>query len=400
MQSANILVTMKNSIFLSSLLAVCVTCVAQAETLKMTGGSKTVDGDYTVNHLRLESGSGSELTVSGNTTIDSNITAGNYYGNVIGRGCSFTSDSIQFNKQTTYWPKELLIQGTVTTNSFVVNVPEEYVSETAPAYIRITSEASLLSLDKNTPGTFKFGENTDVNVGDPSLNHNTIIELNTEINGGSLTVNHCATMADVTLNNGTVNVNVDPKHVPGGSAIQKVESVIIMDDITVNGGTFSLEKGVKITSASPTSSVTVDGGTFSLDEAAIGSGITVESGVLNIIGDVETGALTLNNCAVNFSADAAIDLGEESLILGDKVAITLNVDSLDNIEGVTLFKTTGNVTGLDALTVTFMDATGTTKEAAVSFSNGSVVTSNIPEPTTATLSLLALAGLAARRRRR
>ena len=289
---------MKNKLFLSTILAACVTCVAQAETLKMTGGSKTVDGDYTVNHLRLESGSGSKLTVSGKTTIDSNITAGDYYGNVIGRGCSFTSDSVEFNKQTTYWPKELLIQGTVTTNSFVVNVPEEYVSETAPAYIRITSEASLLSLDKNTPGTFKFGENTDVNVGDPGLKHNTIIELNTEINGGSLTVNHCATMADVTLNNGTVNVNVDPKHVPGGSAIEKVESVIIMGDITVNGGTFSLEKGVKITSASPTSSVTVDGGTFSLDEAAIGSGITVESGVLNILGECQTGDLILNGGTV------------------------------------------------------------------------------------------------------
>lgn len=425
---------MKNKLFLSSLLAACVTCVAQAETLKMTGGSKTVDGDYTVNHLRLESGTGSKLTVSGNTTIDSNITAGNYYGNVIGRGCSFTSDSIEFNKQTTYYPKELLIQGTVTTNSFVVNVPEEYVSETAPAYIRISSEASLLSLDKNSPGTFKFGENTDVNVGDPGLKHNTIIELNTEINGGSLTVNHCATMADVTLNSGTVNVNVDPRHVPGGSAIEKVESVIIMGDITVNGGTFSLEKGVKITSASPTSSVTVDGGTFSLDEAAIGSGITVESGVLNILGDSQTGDLTLSGGAIYFGEDLTaaavglasndgvttvttgaltlnsgtifiadnyvIDLGNEDLILSDNVAITMNVDSLDNIEGVELFKTTGNVAGLDKLSVTLVDSTGATMETSASYSNGSVVTAPIPEPTTATLSLLALAGLAARRRRK
>ena len=425
---------MKNKLFLSTLLAACVTCVAQAETLKMTGGSKTVNGDYTVNHLRLEPGTGSKLTVSGKTTIDSNITEGNYFACFIGRGCSFTSDSIEFNKQTTYWPKELTIQGTVTTNSLVVNVPEEYVDEKAPATIVITSEAEILSLDKNNTGNFKFGKNTVVTVGSPALKHNTVIELNTEINGGSLTVNHCATMADVTLNNGTVNVKVDPQHVPGGSAIEKVESVIIMGDITVNGGTFSLEKGVKITSAAPTSSVTVDGGTFSLDEAAIGSSITVESGVLNILGDcqtgnlilnggeiffgesavtlseeglastvttVSTGAMTLNSGTIYIADNYVIDLRGEALTLTENVNIVMSVASLDNAEGLTVFAEAGNVEGLDKLSVTLVDETGTEKKMAVSYnSDGSVVTSTIPEPTTATLSLLALAALAARRRRK
>ncbi len=82
------------------------------------------------------------------------------------------------------------------------------------------------------------------------------------------------------------------------------------------------------------------------------------------------------------------------------VSITLSEDSLDNIEGVTLFKTTGGVTGLADFTVTFVDATGAEKKAAVSYNNGSVVTGAISEPTTTTLSLLAMAGLVARRRRK
>ena len=148
-------------------------------------------------------------------------------------------------------------------------------------------------------------------------------------------------------------------------------------------------------------SIVLESGTLTLAEAALNeTSITMNGGSLNILNNVEVGALTLNDGTLNFSGDYVIDLGNEDLILGDNVAITLNVDSLDNIEGITLFKNAGNVTGLDALTVTFVDATGAEKEAAVSFSNGSVVTGTIPEPTTATLSLLALAGLAARRRRR
>jgi len=159
-----------------------------------------------------------------------------------------------------------------------------------------------------------------------------------------------------------------------------------MSDINLDGGTINI-----LQASDPTA--------LGLQEVAIISDLTMNSGTLNISGDIKTGSLTLNGGTVYTSADYVIDLGENDLILGDNVAITLNVDSLDNIEGVTLFKNAGNVTGLDALTVTFVDATGAEKEAAVSFSNGSVVTGTIPEPTTATLSLLALAGLAARRRR-
>lgn len=179
------------------------------------------------------------------------------------------------------------------------------------------------------------------------------------------------------------------------------ETISISGSSLQIGGEFVINNNTYIGNDVSADSIVLESGTLSLAEAALTeTSITMNGGSLNILNNVEVGALTLNDGTLNFSGDYVIDLGNEDLILGDNVAITLNVDSLDNIEGITLFKTTGNVSGLDELSVTFRDATGTEKEAAVSFSNGSVVTGSIPEPTTATLSLLALAGLAARRRRR
>lgn len=371
MHSANIVIFMKKSIFLSSLLAVCVTCVAQADEVHqeifIQNGTKNVDGNLTVNRLQLGAYAGNvaKLSVTGKTTINSNLTDRNAC--QVQAGSTLESDEIEFICSTKGYSKTFSILGTVKTNKFTVSGTEEF-----PAIFSFT-QGKLESLNPEKKGTLEIGENVQASVGNGGKSANVTVDMNTVINGGTLNVKYYATMDGITLNGGTINIINTPDPVWN---TKPIEGTIDLGDIIVENGTLSLQ------------------------EAAIVSDITMNAGELNIIGDVETGALTLNNCAVNFSADAAIDLGEESLILGDKVAITLNVDSLDNIEGVTLFKTTGNVTGLDALTVTFMDATGTTKEAAVSFSNGSVVTSNIPEPTTATLSLLALAGLAARRRRK
>ena len=99
-------------------------------------------------------------------------------------------------------------------------------------------------------------------------------------------------------------------------------------------------------------------------------GITLEEGSLHVKGTVTTGALTLNGGQLNFSAGSVLDLNGEDLILGENVAITLKVDSLDNIEKVSLFKSTGNVFGVDKGTVTFVDSTDTEKEVEVIFSNG------------------------------
>ncbi len=199
-----------------------------------------------------------------------------------------------------------------------------------------------------------------------------------------------------TANTSSASIQANVILLEGTGSIRNTE--FTADTISISGSSLQIggDNGNKVSA----DSIVLESGTLSLAEAALTeTSITMNGGSLNILNNVEVGALTLNDGTLNFSGDYVIDLGNEDLILGDNVAITLNVDSLDNIEGITLFKNTSNVSGLDELTVTFVDATGAEKEAAVSFSNGSVVTGTIPEPTTATLSLLALAGLAARRRR-
>lgn len=374
---------MKNSIFLSSLLAVCVTCVAHADDvvqdgvyeITSAGTTTTIDGNLTANFLRIDINKNSTLVVNGDTVINSDRDCprgsdNQYNPNYLASGSTIETSSLTVNYDTNHaFSKGFTIQGTLKTDSFIVNSTEK-----STCSVTITNGGSLESLSSDK-GTLTIGENVKLNVGNPSASASgSIRNMNTVIDGGSLKVQYYAAMDGITLNSGSIEIINYPD--PNASHIKPVDSPIDLGDIIVNEGTFSL------------------------NEAAIVSDVTMNSGKLNIIGDVETGALTLNGGTINFDADATIDLGEESLILGDNVAITLNVDSLDDTDGVTLFKTTGNVSGLDELTVTFMDATGATKEAAVSFSNGSVVTGTIPEPTTATLSLLALVGLAARRRRK
>lgn len=360
MQSANLLIFMKNSIFISSLLAVCVTCVAHADDSQYKG--EYIDGNHETGAVVLEN---QEATVTGELSINPSSYPTMVFNSTLKAG------SISYNGQSHFDNgKMFLVSGSsVETESFKVAADEATPSE---IYF---IDSSLKPSNEGTTGSFEIGANITTSVMGTSMDSASDISMNTEVNGGTLNVQGYATMNGITLNGGAVNV-VNKANSDLGISISKIDSPINLGNITVENGTLSLE------------------------EAAIVSDVTMNSGKLNIIGDVETGALTLNGGTINFDADATIDLGEENLILGDNVAITLNVDSLDNIEGITLFKNAGNVSGLDELTVTFMDATGTTKEAAVSFSNGSVVTGTIPEPTTATLSLLALAGLAARRRRR
>ena len=141
--------------------------------------------------------------------------------------------------------------------------------------------------------------------------------------------------------------------------------------------------------------IVVQGGTLTLtnpntDGTAVYTGnITVESGTVNVTGsNIETGSLTMNGGTINFSEGASVVLGEEDVLNlnGSKVIISVaDASAIENGYNVVenLFGTTGTVTGAEGMDVTFTDAEG-----------GKVA---VPEPTTATLSLLALA---ARRRRR
>lgn len=137
------------------------------------------------------------------------------------------------------------------------------------------------------------------------------------------------------------------------------------------------------------------------NQATLGN-VTMNGGEIFIQGDIKTGDLTLNGGALTFDFSwgrtPLLDLDGNDLFVGDNVSITMNVKEMEDIVGeYVLFTNMGETTGLDSVDITFVDSNKNTKTITASYSNGSVVL--VPEPTTATLSLLALAGLAARRRR-
>lgn len=224
---------------------------------------------------------------------------------------------------------------------------------------------------------------------------------------GSITVNKSsevtATDGDIVLKSG--NIDTAALTATNGSVQLNgtdVKNSSITADAVVLDSDTSLTIGGENGNSVAATEIEVNDATLTLADAALGgTDITLNSGTIKILGDATVGSLNLNDGNLVFAGDYILDLGGESLILGENATITLSVESVSNLAGdYTLFANVAeSSTGLDDLTVKFVDASGEVKEVEASYSNGDVTVS-IPEPTTATLSLLALAGLAARRRRR
>lgn len=206
-----------------------------------------------------------------------------------------------------------------------------------------------------------------------------------------------------TANTSSASIQANVILLEGTGSIKKTN--FTADTIRINGSSIQIGGEFEINGTTYTGNtvsareIKVESGTLSLEDVALGdTSVTMDGGLINILSDVEVGALTLNGGTLNFDGDYVISLGGEAINLSDDVAITISVDSVNSGHYVLFEDVALNSVGLDNLSITVVDATGAQKEVVASYSNGSV-TVTIPEPTTATLSLLALAGLAARRRR-
>ncbi len=137
--------------------------------------------------------------------------------------------------------------------------------------------------------------------------------------------------------------------------------------------------------------------------------LMTDTGTINVLGQNANvnGALTLLGGTVTFSPDAYINTNGHQVTL-ENVQIVLKVDDsvMENPTGITLdlFRGSSTVSGLEEATYVLSNEDGTVmKEVSVSSAGGSSIIISggaVPEPTSATLSLLALAGLASRRRRK
>ncbi len=206
------------------------------------------------------------------------------------------------------------------------------------------------------------------------------------------------------LNSGTICANaIEVNHVLSLTSTGKVKA----NDGEASSIVVNKDGHVQLQgNASSALDLVVQGGKVSvLDNCTASlSDVTMNGGELFIRGDIKTGALTLNEGALTFDFSYGrtplLDLGGNDLVIGDDVSITLNVKNMEEVaDEYVLFTNLGETSGLDSLEIELVSLDDNqTKTVRASYSNGAVVL--IPEPTTATLSLLALAGLAARRRRK
>jgi len=161
----------------------------------------------------------------------------------------------------------------------------------------------------------------------------------------------------------------------------------------------------------------VDGGALTLNGGSMAA-VTLESGDIYVNGSSKTGALTLTGGTITFKLDAQVMtladdataagmLTVDSLeVSGTKIVVNLSEEAFNDLEGETfnLFNVTNEGGGADLANADIVFTNGTqSKVGTITAIGGSVTvkdTKLVPEPTTATLSLLALAALAARRRRR
>lgn len=230
-----------------------------------------------------------------------------------------------------------------------------------------------------------------------------IVTGTTTINGGSLT-SPCTVQTGKLVINGQTSTSgtIVTDEVEVNHTFSLLGGSISATDggsgvLTIGEGGHAWQQGTTVNM-----DTVVDNGQMTVYKGSFDS-LTMENGKLDIRGNVTTGALTLKEGEVLINSGCVIDLAGENLILSDKVAITINVSNLEEaITGnYTLFTNIGEVSG-SPLEVTFQTYEGTeTQKAALTYNaDGSVTVSAVPEPATATLSLLALAGLCARRRRK
>lgn len=208
---------------------------------------------------------------------------------------------------------------------------------------------------------------------------------------------------------------------------------------TMDGGSISAAEGVNITN----STVNINGlsaQTVNINEKGVlnigndGSELSIDEACRVELGEIVVGAdakLGINGAVLVLSEESSITLAEGATLTAfDNVSFEFIVDA-DSITGngvvytFDIFEGIGNLTdggslaiiedfeqavaaGEIAITLKGMTAEGELVDldagsADVSFTDGTFsisVAGSVPEPTTATLSLLALAALAARRRRR
>lgn len=302
-------------------------------------------------------------------------------GTVTLNGVNFTEEIGSAKEHSTITQNDYVAaDGTVTTSTGSINLNGKYqgvtfdITQTGGGKINLNSDIQAGKVEQSGTGTITVAAGK------------TLTAESIEISGGKL------------VNNGTINLpTTEPVMLLAeGDDIAALDNTENLMNLTITGGqlvNYGTLKG----------SIVVDGGILELLDGNVGD-ITLTTGDIVVKSDSNVDNITLNGGSITFENGSVLTVTNGVELNGATVVV--NVDSIEDIVSgaeIILFNDTTGTLTFDDTVITFVDANGEETQATVNgAATGGSITVNtvIPEPTTATLSLLALAALAGRRRRR
>ena len=320
------------------------------------------------------------------------------------------------------------------TGDEVIDVPAGYTE------VYVTGYAKIAPYSNTSRSVYALSNSTVEVNGDVSVKNLQaqvgVTDSNTNISGNA-TVSTMLAIAESSNTfriGGTLNINAFSRSfIANGSSVyagdvlikkatlgMHIAGNVYTNSFTTSAATTTFQKGSLLSSLNSAtvgklliqSGSTVDclgtieletelqGGKFSLQEAATVSDVTMQSGTFMVLGNAQTGDLTLNAGDIIFSENTHMDLNGGVLHCDSGVNISLTVDNINQLGNkIVLFENVSSASVLpDDFTVTVSDKTDSIS-LNVTMQGGAIVL-NIPEPVTTSLTACGLALLLMRRRRK
>ena len=211
------------------------------------------------------------------------------------------------------------------------------------------------------------------------------------VHGGTITNNSTGTLQV----NGTLTIK-GGELINSGKLLGNAEGISMTtdsEDLLVITASGSVENSGTIEKA-----IIMNGGELTALDGSTMASLSATGGLIEVQGNViMTGALTLNGAMLAFADGSTIDMQGNTVTISNLASIIVN----DADGKFTLFTNVNeeSISALNGTTFTYI-SNGVEKTGTLTTGADGKSLAVVPEPTTATLSLLALAALAARRRRR
>ncbi len=345
----------------------------------------------------------------------------------VAEGATLKADSLNWNlveKQTKDAGSDIEISGSVSLSSGEI---KNVTSENGAVFVTNTGTLTADTVNVNA-GSLKMDGNGSLsansisaNNGNVSINTNVSlsngaisIDGDTVTNTGNLSAGQIVVNGGTFINEGNINYTAPSALLALGSdednALLLLSGTTDASDVVVKGGDF-------VNIGNVGSVLVEEGGTLTMEGQSSATSIVMDGGRINVTGESTVGSLTLNgeNNVINFdfsnvetAPSIVLNSGEALDLSSTTIMVTVSTEMLENLAGQNFDLFGGNVENITNATFVFTDGDADTSndktaDVALGSTSGSIKVENIqsvPEPTTATLSLLALAGVAMRRRRK